>query len=191
MAEAPNRFMSGGGGGGDLAPYRPLDDYASLFNVFAKVHTESDVLDFIVKFGPLTTDGFDAHKGELVDGVLAHADTMRDLLFFSTGNRAHRAKLIAELQVNPFAELEVTFGLDAGREDLRLRLCPTSLLDAVWLQAAQHLSSGATLRQCQHCGQWFEVGPGTGRRLDAKFCSDQHRISFNSLKRATGEATNE
>jgi len=29
-----------------------------------------------------------------------------------------------------------------------------SLLDAVWLQAAQHLSSGATVRRCQHCSQW-------------------------------------
>src|SRR5260370_1643041 len=168
--------------GGALAPYRPLYVYDSLFKIFAKVRTEDDVLHFVEKFGPLTRDGLDARKGELVEGVLAHADTMRDLFFFSTGDRARRAAVLAGLQVNPFAELEVTLDLDAGSEDLRLRLCPTSLLDAVWLQAAQHLSTGATLRQCQHCGQWFELGRSTGRRLDAKFCSDQHRVSFNSLK---------
>jgi hypothetical protein len=172
-----------------LAPYHPLDVFGSLFEIFARIRTEDDVLHFVEKFGPLTRDGLDAQKGELVDGVLAHADTMRDLFFFSTGDRAHRAKLIAQLQVNPFAELEVTLDLDSGSEDLKLRLRPTSLLDAVWLQAVQHLSSGATLRQCQHCAQWFEVGPGTSRRLDAKFCSDQHRISFNSLKRTSSEAT--
>jgi hypothetical protein len=170
-----------------LAPYRPLDVFGSLFEIFAKVRTEDDVLHFVERFGPLTRDGLDAQKGELVDGVLAHADTMRDLFLFSTGDRAHRSKLIAHLQVNPFAELEVTLDLDAGSEDLKLRLRPTSLLDAVWLQAVQHLSSGAILRQCQHCAQWFEVGPGIGRRLDAKFCSDQHRIVFNSLKRSTTE----
>jgi len=31
---------------------------------------------------------------------------------------------------------------------------------------------------------FFEAGRGTGRRLDAKFCSDEHRIAFNSLKRS-------
>jgi hypothetical protein len=175
--------------GAPLAPYRPLDFFGSLFEIFAKIHTGDDVLHFVEKFGPLTRDGLDAQKGEPVDGVLAHADTMRDLFLFSTGDRAHRARVIAELQVNPFAELEVTLELDAGSDDPKLRLRPTSLLDAVWLQAVQHLSSGATLRQCQHCSQWFEVGPGTGRRLDAKFCSDQHRVSFNSLKRKPSEVT--
>ena len=175
--------------GGDLTPYRPLDVFDSLFESFAKLRTEDDVLYFVERFGPLTRDGLDTQRGELVDGVLAHADTMRDLFLFSTGDRARRAAVLAGLQVNPFAEMEVTLELDAGSEDLKLRLSPTSLLDALWLQAVQHLSSGATVRQCQHCSQWFEVGPGTGRRADAKFCSDQHRISFNSLKRTTGEVT--
>ncbi len=175
--------------GGELDRYRPLDAFDSLFAMFAKLRTSDDVLDFVERFGPLTRDGLDADKGELVEGVLAHADTLRDLFFFSTGDRARRAAVLAGLQVNPFAEMEVTLELDAGSEDLKLRLRPTSLLDALWLQAVQHLSSGATVRQCQHCSQWFEVGPGTGRRLDAKFCSDQHRISFNSLKRTTSEVT--
>jgi len=147
------------------------------------------VLHFVERYGPLTKDGLDADKGELVEGVLAHADTMRDLFSFSTGDRARRAAVVASLQVNPFAEMEVTLELDAGSDDLKLRLSPTSLLDALWLQAAQHLSKGATLRQCQHCGQWFEVGPGTARRLDAKFCTDQHRVSFNSSKRTPSEVT--
>jgi hypothetical protein len=175
--------------GGNLESYRPLGAFGSLFEIFAGLRTEDDVACFVERFGPLTTDGLDAEEGELIDGVLAHADTMRDLFLFSTGDRTHRAKLLSDLQDLPFAELKVTIGLDAGSKNPKLRLCPASLLDALWLQAAQHLSSGASLRQCRHCSQWFEVGPGTARRVDAKFCSDQHRISFNSFKRTTGEET--
>ena len=58
------------------------------------------------------------------------------------------------------------------------------LLDALWLQLGQALTVSAKIRQCEHCGNWFEAGRGTGRRLDAKFCSDEHRIAFNSLKRS-------
>jgi hypothetical protein len=175
--------------GSELEPYRPLEAFDSLFEIFARIRTEGDVLHFVERYGPLTKDGLDADKGELVEGVLAHADTMRDLFSFSTGDRARRAAVLASLQINPFAEMEVTLELDAGSDDLKVRLSPTSLLDALWLQAVQHLSSGATVRQCQHCSQWFEVGPGTGRRLDAKFCSDAHRVAFNSLKRTKGSLT--
>lgn len=38
-------------------------------------------------------------------------------------------------------------------------------------------------KQCRHCNEWFEAGPGTGRRVDAEFCSDEHRIRFHSLAR--------
>jgi hypothetical protein len=170
--------------GGELSPYRPLDHFGSLYAKFAKLRSADDVLYFVEGYGPLTKDGLDTSKGELVDGVLAHADAMRDLFIFLSGDRARRAKVISDLQVSPFAELEVTLELDPATEDLKLRLCPTSLLDSIWLQAAQELSSGAAVRQCRHCGDWFETGPRTGRRADAKFCSDEHRIAFNSLKRS-------
>jgi hypothetical protein len=184
--EAPLRVRRRGGG---LASYRPLDFIESLFSKFGELFTPTDVLNFIERFGPLTADGRDIEKGELVDGVLAHAGALRDLFFFATGDRARRAAIIADLQVNPFAELEVSLGLDPASDDPKLRLRPTSLLDALWLQAVQHLSSGSSMRQCVHCSAWFEVGPGTGRRLDARFCSDQHRITYNSLKRTTSEAS--
>ena len=173
--------------GGELGPYRPLDFFGSLYAEFAKVRAADDVLYFVERFGPLTRDGLDTRKGELVDGVLVHADAMRDLFLFLSGDRAHRAKIITDLQASPFAELEVTLELDAATEDVKLRLRPTSLLDAIWLQLAQELSSGAAIRQCRHCGDWFETGVRTGRRADAKFCSNAHRIAFNSRKRNQGE----
>jgi hypothetical protein len=175
--------------GGELIPYRPLDVFESLFSIFAELFTADDVLHFVEKFGPLTADGLDEEKGELVDGVLAHVDALRDVFLFASGDRARRAAIIADLQANPFAELEVTLELDPGSEDPKLRFRPTSLLDALWLQAVQHISTGSSMRQCVHCSAWFEVGPGTGRRLDAKFCSDQHRVAFNSLRRTQSEAS--
>jgi hypothetical protein len=163
--------------------HRPLHDRPCFQGNGALPISADDVLYFIERFGPLTKNGLDTSKGELVDGILAHSDAMRDLFMVLSGDRARRAKLIADLRMSPFADLDITLELDPASEDLKVRLCPTSLLDAIWLQAARELSSGAAVRQCRHCGDWFETGPRTGRRADAKFCSDEHRIVFNSLKR--------
>jgi hypothetical protein len=67
---------------------------------------------------------------------------------------------------------------------VRVRLVPRDLLGGLWLQLALKLSGQTALRACLHCGRYFEAGVGTARRADAKFCSDDHRIAFNSLKRS-------
>ena len=38
-------------------------------------------------------------------------------------------------------------------------------------------------RQCLYCGHVFNVGPGSGRRRDSKFCCNIHRITWHSLNR--------
>src|SRR6516162_298737 len=48
---------------------------------------------------------------------------------------------------------------------LKWELRPNSLADALWLQLGQKLTAGFQIRQCEHCGDWFEAGQGTGRRL--------------------------
>lgn len=170
--------------GGELKPYRPLDRFASLFKQFADgAKSPAGLLDFIVKFGPLTEDGLDETFGEPVQGIIAHAETMNDFLHYASGDRKRLSWLIGS-QVNPLSEVEVGLVLDPTTQVPKLRLSPHSLLDALWMQLGQSLSGGTNIRQCQHCGAWFETGPGTGRRLDAKFCSDEHRITFNSLKRS-------
>jgi hypothetical protein len=57
------------------------------------------------------------------------------------------------------------------------------LLDGMWIQVAQKITSGVSIGACTHCGLWFAQGGRKGRRRDSKFCSDEHRIAFNSLKR--------
>jgi hypothetical protein len=44
--------------GGKWIPYRPLDQFDTLYTVFASVKTPSDLLKFINTFGPLTPVGF-------------------------------------------------------------------------------------------------------------------------------------
>jgi hypothetical protein len=60
----------------------------------------------------------------------------------------------------------------------RLILKPPDLLSAMLLQIAT--SSG--ISTCQQCGNWFDVG-GEGRRVIAKFCSDECRNRHNYEKR--------
>ena len=55
-----------------------------------------------------------------------------------------------------------------------LELTPISLLEGMKLQFALHSTKPpGELRQCEQCGEWFYVGPGTGHRSNAKYCSQQ------------------
>jgi hypothetical protein len=67
-------------------------------------------------------------------------------------------------------------------------LTANSLMDGLWLQLAQKVSGEAKFRTCElpSCRQIFEVGSNSSRRADARFCSDAHRIEFNSRKRTKG-----
>jgi hypothetical protein len=173
--------------GGDLVPYRPLDRFGTLFRIFANdVKRPKDVLAFAQKFGSLSVDGLDMNVGESADSTVVHAEGMREFLSFAGGDKQLLARGIGG-QINPLGQIDVALVLDPATTRPKLRLSPSSLLDALWLQFGQTLSGDAILRQCQHCGTWFETGAGIGRRADARFCSDKHRIAFNSLKRSKGE----
>jgi hypothetical protein len=65
----------------------------------------------------------------------------------------------------------------------RTAFTANSLMDGLWLQLAGNVSGGATFRSCARCGVAFETGPGAGRRAGSKYCSDRHKIEFNSRKR--------
>jgi hypothetical protein len=158
--------------GGRLAEYEPLDKFPLLFTRFASIPKNTQgVLEFINKFGPLTKDGLDPKRGENVEYLLDASRAMEIIMNASP-------KFVGFNLGRLTARFEVVDG------DVRLKLDALELLNALWLQCAQHLSIGANLRRCQQCNTWFEVGIGTGRRLDAKFCSDEHRILFNSRRRS-------
>jgi hypothetical protein len=64
----------------------------------------------------------------------------------------------------------------------RFKIVPTDLMQALWFQLGHVLASNVKMGTCLLCGQLFEAGAG-GRRADAKFCSDDHRVLYNSLNR--------
>jgi len=65
----------------------------------------------------------------------------------------------------------------------RFQVTPVDLMQALWFQLGQVLVSNIKLSSCLHCGQLFEAGLQTGRRVDAKFCSDEHRKLYHRLNR--------
>jgi hypothetical protein len=153
----------------------------SLFHADSH-RTPKDVLAFAQRFGPLTRDGLDKEAGEPTYDSVVHAEAMREFLSYGGGDARLLSRGI-DSQMNSLGQIDVALVLDPTTASPKLRLSPLDLRDALWLQFGQALSGDASLRQCQHCGAWFETGVGTGRRRDAKFCSDEHRIAFNSLKR--------
>jgi hypothetical protein len=161
------------GKGGSKKPYRPLDEFPTLFRVFSKIQKTSEgVLDFIEKFGPLTHSGFAGGKGEKVADVIDWATIMKKRLEPVEGKQE-------DIPLNNLGA-----HLVADSEGPRLEFRPSTLIDALWLQLGQELSGGTEILRCLHCGELFRAGPGTSRRADAMFCLDEHRIEFNSLKRS-------
>ena len=147
--------------GGKLQSYRPLEVFPNLFSRFIDTaKTEEGVLKFVQAFGPLTQDGL-RKAGDHVPRIADEASAMG-----RSGGRSP-IKLVAAI-VTDFS-------------GIRLKVSPSCLLDALWLQFAQ---SNTRSRECLQCHSPFMVGVAAGRRADAKFCSDECRISFNSLKRS-------
>jgi hypothetical protein len=142
------------------------------------------LLDFIGKFGPLTTPGLDPAIGEPVEHTLKYAALMKRLASsYSTGRQAQMAQALKDPMVPRLPNLQASLVVDPQTRNPKIQLTVRDLLSALWLQLGQKIAGGACVRSCQKCGTLFEVGPGTGRRLDAKFCSDEHRIAYHSLNR--------
>lgn len=169
--------------GGKLLSYRPMDKFPTLYGEFARIKTPEDVVSFCNRFGPLTNLGLSPTKGKSISQVLVAAEVFRRLLTFSQN---HRKLLAAEFRCEgaTIGTLIVSLVGDEITGALRLRIVPRSMLDALTLQLAQKISGNIKARTCQYCSQWFEAGSGTGRRFDAKFCCDEHRVLYNSLKRS-------
>jgi hypothetical protein len=165
--------------------YRPLSKSDSLFRIFANTATTPEgVLDFVQRFGSLTWEGYDAEKGDQVNLVIYHASRMREFLTPIADGKKSPSVEMGRFQMGSISSLDAAVVWDPVTNAPKWELRPKTLLDALWLQCGQALTSGAQFRQCEHCGTWFEVGRGTGRRADAKFCSEEHKISFHSLKRS-------
>jgi hypothetical protein len=146
-----------------------LSNYPLLFSKFANVKTPEELLKFITEYGLLT-----GRKGDEIPPLLDEATFMKE--GFKSRGRSLPAWTMANLSASLLR--------DKTKGTVSVKISPVRLLDALWLQLGQALSEGAEWRQCKHCGDWFPVGGNSGRRLVARFCSDEHRIKFNSLERS-------
>jgi hypothetical protein len=154
---APARIVRNGGA---LQSYRPLE-IPDLFDRFIRMaRSENGVLEFVEKFGPLTVNGLRG-KGEIVLDVM------------------DQAKAMVRYGTRGLDKLTVSIVADDG--GMHLKVQPTCLLDALWLQFAQ---TNTRSRVCRQCHEPFPIGPAVKRRKDAKFCSEECRIKFNSLERS-------
>jgi hypothetical protein len=139
--------------------------------------TPDGLLKFVNDFGPMLPEGNQSGE-DMLDGISAARSISKTLRSYSNGNLD-----LSYMDGFGWSRIDVHFAYNtaAGRPYLKYR--PASFLHALHLEFGLFLTKDAQVRECLHCGQWFETGPGTERRADAKFCCDEHRILFNSLKR--------
>lgn len=181
----------------NLVPCRPLGSTELLFEIFANMAaTPEGALNFVTRYGPLTADGEDAQRGDAVNLIIFNAELMQAILSARAGKqrspaimgRQHHGSpkplVVDPHDTGPSVPLNAMLVWNPVTKSRDWEFRPFTLLDGLWLQLAQAVSAGGQMRQCEHCGAWFEAGRGTGRRLDAKFCCDEHRVTFNSLKRS-------
>jgi hypothetical protein len=168
--------------GAPTEPYKPFEHHENLLGEFASMRQSPEgVLDFVRKFGPLTVEGMDTSKGEDIAGALQQVRLLSKVL--RAAKHEHYPLVMPKEPKS--VSLIIKIG-DAGPEGLFLKLEPQTLLDAIWLHLAQVLSGDGEIRHCLHCGVWFVAGAQSGRRQDAKFCSDEHRVAFNNQRRTAG-----
>jgi hypothetical protein len=187
------------GNGGQLVPFSPFDGNDTVFADFASVTSSSSLLHFVEKYGLLGEPAYDVEidrgrtkhitfgRDEDVDSYLQTALLFRKILEQS-GKGWRRlpsslAGLIGEaLWEEPLGDVTL---VGDRRQGFRMVLTANSLMSGLWLQLGQTVSDRAKFQTCAlpSCGQIFEVGSTSGRRADARFCSDVHRIEFNSRNR--------
>jgi hypothetical protein len=181
--ENSNRLVARKGRPGDkLDPLEPLKNKV-LYSTFASaVITPENLLKFVQRYGPLTERGHD--QGDDVRRVLWHAARMRDLLKIMLAQQKNRG---AKTFGFPNIVLHAAINWEQTTLAPRWAFRPITLLDGLWLQLGQAITRGARLQTCRLCGELFEVGYPSDRRLDSKFCCDEHRVKYNSLNRSKGE----
>jgi hypothetical protein len=124
--------------------------------------------------------------GDEVPVSLQAAEMFRQFLNLKQRNkRRELASFLTSYDAKLFQQLNqsnLDFASDA-KGKVRLRLKPSSLLSALWYQLGLKLSGDTNVRTCRHCNSIFEAGVGTGRRLDAQFCSNEHKVEFFNRNR--------
>ena len=181
----PQRILRAGG---SLIPYRPVEMLDQIFNAYINTEpTPEGLLGFINRFGPLTRRGLDENFGEPLDFAINNLKCTVSLIeAFGQTAKADQRRAVTKLLGADGIELygiKVRVLFDEQTQTLRTEHVARDLTAALWLRVLEVQASDIVMRKCGHCCAWFTAGMGTGRHLNARFCTDEHRITFNSLKR--------
>jgi hypothetical protein len=173
---------------------------------FAGIETANDLKRFVNKYGYLKSarawggasarfedDSFvfldEGHDGERVDEHLEAARLMRLVIRTNNAGRKYFPNTQDSLDLTRVLSEEdhghFTIVPDRKR-GFSFEFKATSLMSAMWIQLAQKVSGGTQLRTCLQCGAWFEVGAGTDKRADSKFCKTAHRVAYSRQTQSKG-----
>jgi hypothetical protein len=170
--------------GGKLRSYKPVADAPGLARRLAGLYdedpllnrpTDADVLDFVCDYGLLR-----AGREMPVRDVIY---TSKYLYLFSvaidSGDK-HGARQLFNERVLPKMTVRLV-GSKTGRPTANWTLepRPTNLISAAWLQMAQELTHGKSLKKCAapDCLEWFP------ERANKRFCNNRCKMAFHNAQK--------
>jgi hypothetical protein len=184
--------------GGERILIRPME-MADIYRNFAHVYSAEGLLKFVEDYGLLGPYEGKKHKGTRVyrdpnakwhdyDGMpvgiyLKEAELFREAMRQKAKGPEQLAAFLKTISAPPTNNLGFLQLIPDEVSGARFQIMPITLMQALWCQLSQVLTSNIKLSTCLRCGQLFEAGLRTGRRADAKFCSDEHRTLYHSLNR--------
>jgi hypothetical protein len=194
--------------GGERILIRPMET-GDLYRIFAYRDSAERLLEFVEKYGLLgphdrakykgtriyqdPIDGSESVKWHDYEGMpvgtyLKQAALFRDALRLKAEGSEQLAAFLKSTSgpttvLGPTSKLGFLTLIPDRVLGARYEIVPLDLMQALWCQLAQVLTGNIKLSTCLHCGQLFKAGLRTGRRADAKFCSDEHRTLYHSLNR--------
>lgn len=170
--------------GGELRSYKPVTDTPGLARRLAGLYDEDPLLN-----RPTDTDVLDFVSGH---GLLSAGAEMpvRDVLYTSkylylfavaidSGDK-HGARQLFNERVLPTITVRLV-GSKTGRPTANWTLepRPTNLISVAWLQMAQELTHGKSLKKCAapDCLEWFP------ERANKRFCNNRCKMAFHNAKK--------
>ena len=150
---------------------------------FAALTDPQGLLNFVRCYGPLGNWVVET-LGDPVENYLAEARDMQEVLKAVKESPMYLPdRLLERLTRNAMAVERVLVWNAATRTAVWQHRAPT-LFAALWAQAIDAVTRGVQFHACEYCGIWFETGTRAGRRSDARFCSDAHRMAFKNRARS-------
>jgi hypothetical protein len=165
---------------------------AALYNRLADCSPdEKGALKFVSKFGFLSSKNA---RSERVENISKQIEVVRSLVGLRKSEDWEQLEDWMMEHSKAFRLNPEFYAGDAG-DPPKMFFAPSSLIDAIYLQFFQDISTEAKFKLCKRpgCGEWFSYGPGirdpkTGkqRRETAEYCSPgcqkQHAYANSKVK---------